>query len=482
MMSLEGNVISRWDPPSYLQLPEQPSSRFMDRLIHLKTTYWNRGYAIFLLGFIGLTITSLQWTVYYRFIEFMEKQNKIDSSHYGYMSYNMYGYSLGLIPGGILGTVYPAHNILGIFIAVSSIGHLLHFMSISYLNTLTHCIFQFFIGTTMAVVDMSLYRVWTYWVPLNKQSIRHVPIVLYVMIFDGGYIHDTIDNVHDKHSSSMLTLFIGLIGLAWYVLWLYVINGNYSFRNLKNPDCILFGGTNNSRYSFEAYGVSLTRSIVSEIPWKSICTSKPFLAIVLLYVFDVRLHYSFGSVGDDTFEWTMRHYTIVLMLLFVVLVELVPEITVSISTANVRKFWSCSYFGSMGIVFILEAILGNTIRTNKTCQYFFNEMHYLYSFGFYVNILDIAPKYASLLASLLLSIHYNSDFLWVNVINRILSYVNLNEVETDILMTIICFTLAVLYAIFASAEPHHGQMNRWKKINKIWLKMTINYNNLICTM
>jgi len=78
-------------------------------------------------------------------------------------------------------------------------------------------------------------------------------------------------------------LILGVIGLAWYVLWLYVINGNYSFQSL-NSDFILFGGLNNSRYSFGSYGETLTRSIVSDIPWKSIWTSKPFLAIVVLYV------------------------------------------------------------------------------------------------------------------------------------------------------------------------------------------------------
>ena len=87
-------------------------------------------------------------------------------------------------------------------------------------------------------------------------------------------------------------LILGVIGLAWYVLWLYVINGNYSFWSLSR-DFILFGGLNNSRYAFGTYGESLKRSIVSDIPWKSIWTSKPFLAIVVLYVCDNRLYQSY---------------------------------------------------------------------------------------------------------------------------------------------------------------------------------------------
>jgi len=60
-------------------------------------------------------------------------------------------------------------------------------------------------------VDVSIDRVWTYWVPLNKQTIRHVPMVLYMVIFEEGYLHDTINKIHDEHSSYTLTLFIGML-------------------------------------------------------------------------------------------------------------------------------------------------------------------------------------------------------------------------------------------------------------------------------
>jgi len=75
-----------------------------------------------------------------------------------------------------------------------------------------------------------------------------------------------------------------VFGLAWYVLWLYVINDN-QFRKL-NRDIILFGGSNNPRYPLEKSEVSLTRSIVTDIPWKSLFTSMPVLVIFLLYVCD----------------------------------------------------------------------------------------------------------------------------------------------------------------------------------------------------
>jgi len=85
------------------------------------------------------------------------------------------------------------------------------------------------------------------------------------------------------------------MGLAWYVLWFYVVNGN-QFRS-PNLDIVLFGGSNSRRYSFETSGFSLIRSIVSDIPWKSLYTSKPILVIALLYVCNVQI-INRKAIGD----------------------------------------------------------------------------------------------------------------------------------------------------------------------------------------
>jgi len=81
-----------------------------------------------------------------------------------------------------------------------------------------------------------------------------------------------------------------VIGLAWYVLWLYsyVINDNQFWR--LNRNIILFGGSNDLQYRLEKPKVSLTRSIVSDIPWKSLFTSMPVLVIFLLSLGDDQLY------------------------------------------------------------------------------------------------------------------------------------------------------------------------------------------------
>lgn len=79
----------------------------------------------------------------------------------------------------------------------------------------------------------------------------------------------------------------------------------------------------------------------------------------------------------------LRKYTITLLLLCIVLAELIPEITVSISTVSVRKLWSCSYFSTMGIYYFLKAIFGYSLKTNKIWGCILKEIKYLYIFGKY---------------------------------------------------------------------------------------------------
>ncbi|CAH1712313.1 probable vesicular glutamate transporter eat-4 isoform X1 [Aphis gossypii] len=451
-MNIGQNDTNRWDFSPQFQ---QPSYRLHDRFIRLKRTYWNRQYAIILLAYTGLTIVLNQFTFHYMFFEFLSDQNKfqINSSYDDYIRYYIYGYIMCFIPGGVLSTIYPAHNILGISVTISSILYLIIVMSIRYIDAHTHCFLQFFMGMISAVAYSAIFRVWTYWIPLNTQSIRHVPIILYEVTHKGGFIYENIIALHRSYSSYTLTLSIGVIGLAWYVLWFYVINDN-QFRRL-NCDIILFGGSNNSRYPLEKSEVSFTRSIVSGIPWKSLFTSVPVLIIVLLYICIDRIFYKRVESDfyiDEMLERQTRTFTIVILILIVILVELAPEITISTSTTNIRKFWSCLYLGSMSIYFILEAIIGNTLKNNTFYHFILLEVEHFRFFGYQLNYLDIAPNYASLIYSSLMTIAYTSNKLFETVLNKIFNFGILNDTETHILMAVLCLTMGTLYAVFGSAE------------------------------
>lgn len=48
--------------------------------------------------FKGLTITSLQWTIYHRFIAFMEKQNKVSA----YILYQIIDFDNNLLVGTLI--------------------------------------------------------------------------------------------------------------------------------------------------------------------------------------------------------------------------------------------------------------------------------------------------------------------------------------------------------------------------------------------
>jgi hypothetical protein len=55
----------------------------------------------------------------------------------------------------------------------------------------------------------AIERVWTYWVPLDKQTIRHVPVVLHDVLHKGGYFQYSIIDLQHIYSSYTLSLSMG---------------------------------------------------------------------------------------------------------------------------------------------------------------------------------------------------------------------------------------------------------------------------------
>lgn len=441
-MELGQTLTSRWNSPLPIQSPGPPSYKFIDRFSRLKTTYWNRGYAIFLLAFIGYTIQGSQLQFCLKIFESMKEIDKIHFTIYNYEYYYNSGFEIGLIPGGVLVTVYPVHNILGISVIISSICHVILVMSIGYLNADSQIFLGFCIGTTMATVFVAMHRIWTYWVPLNKQSVRHVPIILCVLI--GEYRRIYISNFHVHVSSSLIlfTVLLGVIVLAWYLLWMYVINnGNRSQIQYRSSN--LIGGVNYSRCSIGISGVLPTLPNVLEIPWKSFCTSMPVIAIVLSFTC---IDNSIDSKFD--LDLTLRKHTIIWLILFTFLTELIPEITVSFSTTNVRKFWSCTYFVLIGIHFFLSGFSFINIENNKILLMTFKVMKYFSLFGFYVNHLDIAPQYASVIFGIIYTVNYIS----LNILDPVLVTLSGCKTDYDILMAVKYLAVALFYANYASAK------------------------------
>ncbi|XP_027840369.2 probable vesicular glutamate transporter eat-4 isoform X1 [Aphis gossypii] len=443
-MELGQTATSRWNSLPPIQARGPPSYKFIDRFSRLKTIYWNRGYAIFLLAFIGFTIQGNQLQFCLKIFESMKEKNKIDFIIYNYEYYYKSGFEIGLIPGGVLVTVYPVHNILGISVIISSICHIILIMSIGYLNAGSQIFLGFCIGTTMATVFVAIHRIWTYWVPLNKQSVRHVPIILCVLIDEYRRIYISNFHVHVSSSSFLFTILLGVIVLPWYLLWTYVTNnGNRSQILYRGSNSI--GGVNYSRCSTEISGVLPTLPNVLEIPWKSFCTSMPVIAIVLSFT-------CIDSSIDSKFELdlTLRKHTIIWLILFTFLTELIPEITVSFSTTNVRKFWSCTYFVLIGIHFYLRGFWFIIItENNKLLLMTFKVMKYFSLFGFYVNHLDIAPKYASVIFGIIYTVNYMS----LKFLDPVLVTLSgCKNKDYDILVAVKYLAVALFYAKYASAK------------------------------
>ncbi|XP_016662575.1 vesicular glutamate transporter 1 isoform X2 [Acyrthosiphon pisum] len=387
---------------------------------------------------LGLTI---QWSQMISLMESYDERNNV--------KYIYYGMIIGYIPGGVLATVYSAQKVFGISFIISFILHIMEAMKIS--NEIVHILSLFCIRLTLAIAASAYHRIYTFWVPLNKKSLRHVPIILWMMVIN----YKAQINYEFDYTRGLQ----GIVVIPWFVLWLIAVGGDRSqspnrgfilFRLFRDPNTTpLSTGTN---------FVSLRRPTISDIPWKSICTSMPVIALVLSYI----CYASFFHLNSsyNSYEYYFKHdqflenYTIILLLLTFVLVELIPEITVCFSVTNVRKIFTCLYFVSMGIIYYVEAFPGNIfLFLDKTFLYLvFDFIPYFSLFGFEINFLDIAPQYSSILYGILMTIFYTILCYAPSILKYSLIFEELTHVQICIMGMVISLAMAVFYAIFASAE------------------------------
>ncbi|XP_022164457.1 vesicular glutamate transporter 2-like isoform X2 [Myzus persicae] len=424
---------------SQIQSPDLTPSRFMDRFIRLKTRYWNRGFAIVLLTFIGSTIQlcqcgSLNWTY----------SEDLLNVHYFYI-----GMAIGYIIGGVLGTVYPAHNIFGVSFIISLICHFTEDMD--YSNKYRRAFSIFCAGMTYAIVYAASHGIYSFWIPLDKQSLRHVPIILWKMIFL-LYEIITIFGYDNNH------LQLGIFGLACFVLWLCVINGDRS-QSLKRGFILfrIFRGSNYAPRSSGTSVISLRRSIIMDITWKSFCTSMAVIALVVSYMCSAMVEASKNSFNhyQAQYDQHLRVLISIVLLLLFVLFELVPEITAYFSVTKVRKIFYCAFMFAMALALFSNVLPNGTflfINKNDLFIFIFNVIPYLRLFSLDINHLDIAPKYASTLIGL--QMFMDIFFLYFSHINILGNWSDelLDEIQMRVLVAVVCLASAVFYAIFGSAE------------------------------
>ncbi|XP_022164551.1 vesicular glutamate transporter 2-like [Myzus persicae] len=439
-MELRETGIRRFSSTSQIQTPEQMPSRFIDRFIRLKTTYWNRGFAIVLLTFIGLTILQLEYLSLFLSLRESYEEN--------YSPYCGYGMLIGFIPGGVLATVYPAHNIFGISFIVYSIYHFMEVMNtVFFLNADLHHFFQFCMGKTMAMAYSAPHRVCTFWIPLKKQSLRYVPILLY-SIFNPQLCNYIMISFLQKINGLIV-----LVGLSWFVSWVYLIHGDRSqnlFRKCRD--------SNNVPRSSGISAISLIRSIILDIPWKSIFTSLPVIALVIscmCYANMIVIQNSYYVSHNISLDQILRkQFTFMFLPVFVVF-ELFTEITECISVTNVRKIFSCTIFIAVGMVFLLVAFKVKSflfLETEELFKFIICEMEYFFIFGFGLNHLDIAPKYASVLFGFQMTIFAISGIYLPDISEILIHPDGRDDIRIYILMAVIYISVAVFYAIFGSAE------------------------------
>ncbi|XP_025425385.1 vesicular glutamate transporter 3-like isoform X2 [Sipha flava] len=420
-----------------------------DGCIRFKLTYWNGSYAVAFISFVGLVVCMEQ----YRFWTLWTDRAEINN-HWVILFMIGFASTVASMTSGILACIYPAHNMFAVSVALSSVTHLL---GLTIADT-SHIVFDSFSVIilcqfmTIAMALPAFHGIWTTWpLPLGRRSIRHVPIVLYYALYQNSYSYFfDLETVNDL---KYLSYAIGAIGLLWSgILWVYVVR----------------------KTNTRAHHLSATQKLLN-IPWKSICSSKPVHAIVVANICEA-LGYSFDYMFLISTQIKGRSVNVLISvsILFVVfLVELFPEIN-CFSTACVRKFWSCLFFSSRAAFHLLY--LSFPYDVEKHFNWFvdvYNAIGVLYCFGFVVNHLDISPRYASLLIGFMETVKhichlFFATFFHVNLYEQIL-----HAYEISALVSIAYIAAAIFYAVYAS-----GVSQSWATTNNGMSSSRHRWNNL----
>ncbi|KAK9502635.1 hypothetical protein O3M35_011367 [Rhynocoris fuscipes] len=322
-----------------------------------------------------------------------------------------WGYVITQVPGGILADRYGGKLILGIGIAVSTIGTLLSPLAARYGGHITFIVVRVIMGLGQGVIYPSLHVLAANWVPTEERG------RLGCFIFAGANFGNVVSMsmtgliIGELHAGwdSVFYLF-GVSGLCWLILWYFLA---YS-----TPDEHPSLGDQEAKYLREYnQSVNINKAYRSSTPWRSILTSLPLWALIV------------GQVGHDWGLFTIitdlpkymksvMHFSITenglllsLPYLLMWIVAILSGYLVDwvqkkefITRTTTRKIFTT--FASTGPALgILGATYAGCDRITATSCFILGMglMGFFYP-SLKVNALDLSPNYAGSLSSLVMGV------------------------------------------------------------------------------
>ncbi|XP_026814903.1 vesicular glutamate transporter 1-like [Rhopalosiphum maidis] len=367
------------------------------------------------------------------------------------------GYLITQVPGGFLASMYPANRVFGIAIAMSSCLNLLVPSATEIEKSLYVIIIRMCQGLVEGVTYPACHGIWRHWAPPLERS-RLATIALcgsYAGVVVGMPLSGTLI---DWFSWEAPFYVYGVLGLIWYVFWLWLC-----FEKPSLHPTISARELNYIESSLGAAKQSAAPTILNT-PWKEFFTSMPVYAIIvanfcrswnfyLLVLFQASYLHSFNfEVSATGYIGALPH---LLMTIVVPLGGLLADHIRKngiLSTTAVRKIFNCGGFGMEATFFLVLANARTPLMATiaLTCGVAFSGFAIS---GFNVNHLDIAPRYASILMGISNGIGTIAGLLCPIAINIIIRHKTRQSwSEVFILAAVIHYIGVIFYGIFASGE------------------------------
>lgn len=308
-----------------------------------------------------------------------------------------YGYILTQIIGGWLACKYGGKNLFGIGVGVTAVFTLLTPImarSSVYLLVIGRVVEGLFEGVTFP----AMYGVWSKWSPPEERS-RLVAISYSGCYFGTVAALPLCGALAERLGWPSIFYVFGVIGAVWTAIWLLTIS--------ESP--------NNDKYISDAEKEYIEDSLGSAvkirltIPWKEIAKSLPVWAIIIAHFAENWGFYTLltelPSYMNDVFDFDFHSAGLLAALPYLAMGILVQtsgfvadwfRTTGYLTTVQVRKLFTCTGFVTRALFLLAAAhsITTISIVASLIIAVGFGGLAYA---GFSVNLLDIAPQYASVL-------------------------------------------------------------------------------------
>ncbi|XP_034479140.1 vesicular glutamate transporter 1-like [Drosophila innubila] len=463
---LPGNNERPADGNSFASLEdiERPPLRKIDKIC--KTSCMRKRYTIASMAFVGFLIAfgmrcnmqvakntfTQDGTIFMNWTVSMESH--VDSAFF-------WGYLAAQIPGGFIAFKFPANKVFGLSIVSSASLNLLLPLIMTLLHGHVLIWLRVLQGLVEGVLNSACLGIWRFWAPPMERT-RLATLSFsgsYAGVFLGLPLSGLLANAFGYRAPFYV---YGFLGIIWYFFWIWL-----SFEKPRKHPAISTAELNFIENSLEESSTSRIRerSIDATIPWIKICSSMPFYAIIVAnfcrqWNFYLLVLYQ-SSFLRHRFSFKLDETGLANALPFLILLAIVPlggmladllRKKSILSPTNVRKLFSCCAFVLEGLCFLRLAHSStvNEVMIALLCGVAFNGLAVS---GYYVNYLDIAPRYASLLMGLSNGIGILTGFIVPLVMDALIQE-NPTGCWTTIFTLAACVHLigCIFYGVFASGE------------------------------